>query len=284
MDNLSIEIGEFVILTVYIKINKSIFKILNSMKSVKFFALIIFSSFLFSCATTNVMRIRPIEQESFVDGGKEIVKQEKDGVKIVASYDGLFEQYAVFDVEVFNNTDQPLTVSPKDFTYFPLDENRQNLRSEGGQDIYSSFGVEPTEKINYVQHEMARQDAKIKRARIVNTVLIVGGIFALIASSGRHSEGAWRTAQVAETIVQVAQVKRVIDHTNYYSKMEKLDREGQVWSQENFRTTTLAPHTSMRGGVFLETNSRAKFIEVKYLYSIEKQPISFLFQQWFENR
>ena len=254
------------------------------MKAIQFFIIFIFSSALFSCATTSVMRIRPVEQESIVDGGKEIVKQEKDGVKVVASYDGRFEQYAVFDVEVFNNTDQPLTVSPKDFTYFPLDENRQNLRPEGGQYIYSYSGVEPNEKINYVQHEMARQNAKIKRAKIVNTVLIVGGIFALIASSGRHSEGAWRTAQVAETVVQVAQVKRVIDHTNYYSRMEQLDREGRIWSQENFKTTTLAPHTSMRGGVFLETNSRAKFIEVKYLYALEQQPISFLFEQWFENR
>ena len=255
------------------------------MKSIQFFIIFIFStSTLFSCATTSVMRIRPVEQESVVDGGKEIVKQEKDGVKVVASYDGRFQQYAVFDVEVFNNTDQPLTVSPKDFTYFPLDGNRQNLRSEDGQYIYSYSGVEPNERINYVQHEMARQDAKIKRARVVNTVLIVGGIFALIASSGRHSEGAWQTARVAETVVQVAQVKRVIDHTNYYSRMEQLDKEGRVWSQENFRTTTLAPRTSMRGGVFLETNSRAKFIEVKYLYSLEKQPISFLFQQWFESR
>lgn len=135
----------------------------------------------------------PIEQESIVDGGKEIVKEEKDGVKVVATYDGQFEQY-------------------------------------------------------------------------------------------RHSEGAWRTAQVAETVVQVAQVKRVIDHTNYYSRMERLDRQAQVWSKENFRTTTLSPHTSMRGGVFLETNSRAKYVVLKYLYSLEKEPLSFLFEQWFQKR
>lgn len=254
------------------------------MNSIKFLAIIFFSSIMFSCTTTSVMRIRPIEQESIVEGGKEIVKQEKDGVKVVASYDGCFQQYAVFDVEIFNNTDQPLRISPKDFSFFPLDENRQNLLSVDGQYVLGYEGVEPTEKTNYIQHEMARQEAKIKRARVLNTVLIVGGIVALIASSGRHSEGAWRTAQVAETVVQVAQVKRVIDHTNYYSRMDALNREGQVWSQENFRTTTLAPHTSMRGGVFLETNVRAKFVALKYLYSLEKEPFSFLFEQWFQKR
>jgi hypothetical protein len=254
------------------------------MKAIRFLVVCFISGMLFSCATTSVMRMRPIEQESIVDGGKEIVKQEKDGVKIVASYDGRYKEYSVLDVEVFNNTNQPLTVSPKDFTFIPLDENRQNLRSQDGQYIYSYVGVEPVEKINYVQHEISVQNVKIKRARVVNTVLFVGGIFALIASSGKHSESAWRTAQVAEAVVQVAQIKRVIDHTNYYSRMDALNREGQVWSQENFRTTTLAPHTSMRGGVFLETNSRAKFVELKYSYSPQKEPFSFLFKQWFENK
>lgn len=144
---------------------------------------------------------------------------------MAASYDGRFEQYAVFDMKVFNDTDQPLKVSSKDLTFLPLDGNRQNLRSQDGQYSYSYTGVEPTEKINYVQHQMAFQDAKIKRARVVNTVLFTGGIVVLIASYGRHTEGVWRTAHVAETVVQFAQVRKVIDYTNYYTRMDRLNRE-----------------------------------------------------------
>jgi hypothetical protein len=228
------------------------------------------------------MRLRPVEEEIVFDSGKEIVKQEKGGVKIVASYDGRYQKYMVFDVEVFNNTTQPMTISPKNFTFFPLDENKQNLRSEDGQYIYSYSGVEPQQQMNQIQQEMANQEAKIKRARIVNTFLIVGGIVALIASSGKHSEGAWKTAQAAETVVQVAQVKRIIDYENYFSKMDKLNRDGQMWSQENFRTTTLAPGESLRGGIFLEANPRAKFVQLNYL--TEKEPLNFLFEQWFEER
>jgi hypothetical protein len=260
---------------------KTLHKIIN----MKYFRLIVilgFANLMFSCVGTSVMRLRPVEQESVVDGGKEIVKQEKDGVKIVASYDGRYQKYMVFDVEVFNNTNHPMTISPKDFTFFPLDENKQSLHSEDGQYIYSYSGVEPQQQMNQIQQEMTNQEAKIKRARIVNTVLIVGGIIALIASSGKHSEGAWRTAQAAETVVQVAQVKRVIDHENYFSKMDKLNRDGQMWSQENFRTTTLAPGESMRGGIFLEANPKAKFVQINY--ATEKEPINFLFEQWFEER
>ncbi len=252
------------------------------MKYLRLIIILGLANFVFSCASTSVMRLRPIDQESVFDGGKEIVKQEKDGIKVVASYEGRYQQYMIFDVEVFNKSTQSMTISPKNFTFLPLDENKQNLRSEDGQYIHSYYGVEPQQQMNQIQHEMANQEAKIKRARIINTVLIVGGIVALIASSGKSSEGAWRTAQAAEMVVQVAQVKRIIDHENYFSRMDKLNRDGQMWSQENFRTTTLAPGESLRGGIFLEANSKAKFVQINYL--TDKESINFLFEQWFEER
>lgn len=252
------------------------------MKWLKIISFLSFASIIFSCSTTSVMRLRPVEQESIWESGKQIVKQEKEGIKVVASYDGRFEKYVVFDVEVFNNTNQPLMVSPKDFTFIPLDENKQNIVSEDGRYIYSYQGIEPQQQINYIEHEMANQEAKIKRARVVNTALFVGGIAALIAGSSGRSESAWRTAQLGETVVQVAQVKRVIDYGNYYSKMDKLNREGTVWSQENFRTSTILPGQSLRGGVFLESNYRAKFVQLTY--KTQNEPVSFMFEQWFDRK
>lgn len=252
------------------------------MKYLKYIYFLFLSNILFSCVTTSVMRLKPIEQELVFDGGKQLVKQEHDGVKVVASYDGRYQKYMIFDIEVFNNTSQPLTVSPKDFTATPLDEGKQTLRFPDGKYVYSSEGIEPQEQMNWIRQEMAFQEAKLKRARVVNTVLFVGGITALIASSGKYTESAWQTARVAETVVQVAQVKRIIDHENYYSRMNKLDREGRIWSQENFRTITLAPGTSIRGGVFLEANSQAKFVQLGFIGT--PNPINFLFEQWFEQR
>ena len=220
------------------------------MRQVKLMLFLSFAGVILSCSTTSVMRLRPIDHERVWDGGKEIVKQEKGGVKVVASYDGRFEKYMVFDVEVFNNTNQSLTISPKDFTFVPLDENQQNLVSEDGKYIYSYQGIEPQQQVNFIEREMANQEAKIKRARVINTFLFVGGIVALIAGSSGRSEGAWRAVKVGETVVQVAQIKRIVDHGSYYSKMDRLNREGMVWSQENFRTSTLLPSQSMRGGVF----------------------------------
>lgn len=250
------------------------------MKCLKCLLLITITIIISSCSSVTVMKLRPVDQESISEGGKQIVKNEKDGVKIVASYDGKFEKYMVFDVEVFNNSSQPLTVSPKNFNFTPLNENKQILDSQDKELNHDYQGIEPEEQINSIQHKMAIQEAKIKRARIVNTVLFVGGIVALIAGSSGRSEGSWRTAQLGETAVQVAQVKRVIDYTNYYSKMDKLDKAGRIWAQENFRTSIIQPGQSMRGGVFFESDLKAKF--VKLSYKIEPEPINFMFEQWFE--
>ncbi|PWK26518.1 hypothetical protein LV89_02366 [Arcicella aurantiaca] len=252
------------------------------MKSILICFVIPIFLFLSSCTSTNVMRLKPVEQEFMVDGGKEIVKNEHEGVKVVASYDGRYQKYMIFDVEVFNNTDLPLSVSPKNFLFTPLDANKNVLHSLDGKYAYSYVGVEPQEQMNLIKQEMDFQESKIKRARVVNTILFVGGIAALIASSGKYSESAWKTANVAETVVQVAQVKRIVDHENFYSKMNQLEHDGRVWSQENFRATTIAPGMSIRGGVFLEANARAKFVQLSYQGG--KAPLNFLFEQWFEQR
>lgn len=227
--------------------------------------------------------MRPIEQESIVDNGKEIVKQENNEVKIVASYDGRYQKYMVFDVELFNNTDEPLTISPKNFKAIPLDINKNQLISANGQYTYSYEAIEPQEELSKVRQEMNYEETKIKRAKTVNTILFIGGIVAMItSSSNRNSERAWRNANIGQTMVQVAQIKRIADHEHYYSRMDKLSNEQHTWLNENFKATTLAPHTSIRGGIFLEANTQAKYVQLNY--TSERSNINFLFEQWFEKR
>jgi hypothetical protein len=225
-----------------------------------------------------VMHLNPVEQESIWDSGKQIVKQEKEGVKVVVSYNGRFDKYMVFDVEVFNNTNQPLSISPTDFTLFPLDENRQNFVSKDGKYIRSSHGIEPQQQIKYLVHAIANQEAKIRRASVLNTVLLMGGIAALIAGSSQRSESGFLAAQMGETVVQITQIKRIIDHGNYMAKIDQINRAGKMWSQENFKTSTLLPGQSLRVGVFCESNQQAKFVQ--FTYKRQNEPISFMFEQW----
>jgi uncharacterized protein YcfL len=253
------------------------------MKTLQTFFLIGVTAFLLtSCASQRTYpKLHPIEQEVVWENGKEIVKDEKDGLKVVLSHDGFWKNYMVFDVEIFNKSEQPITITPKNFFVIPLGANRDSLRSQDGKYIYEYQAIEPQEKMAIIQSEMQEAESKIKRARIVNTALFIGGFIAILAASGGKSESAWRTASIGETAIQVAQVKRVIDHENYYSKMDNLNGEANTWANEEFSATTLAPNTSIRGGVFIEKNLNAKFLLLKY--NTPNNAIHFTFEQVYGN-
>jgi uncharacterized protein YcfL len=246
-----------------------------------FFLAVVVAFLLTSCASQRTYpKLHPIDQEVVWENGKEIVKDEKDGLKVVLSHDGFWKNYMVFDVEIFNKSEQPITITPKNFFVIPLSANRDSLRSQDGKYIYEYQAIEPQEKMAIIQSEMQEADAKIKRARIVNTALFIGGFIAILAASGGKSESAWRTASIGETAIQVAQVKRVIDHENYYSKMDNLNGQANTWANEEFRATTLAPNTSIRGGVFIEKNLNAKFLLLKY--NTPNNAIHFTFEQVYD--
>lgn len=230
------------------------------------------------------MSLRPIEQESIFADGKEIVKKEDNGLKIVASYDGSYHDYMVFDVEIFNNSDSAIAISPKNFRAFPLDSQKQNLRTADGQSIFEYEGIEPAEEVEVVRNKMDYQERKLKRAKTVNTILFIGGLLTSISSqsSRGNPERFIRSVDIGQTMMNVSQVKRIADHQEFYSKMDRLEHEYRTWSSEGFRATTLAPHTSIRGGVFIEANLQAKFVQINYLTPTHN--IDFLFEQSFAKK
>ena len=253
-------------------------------KIISHLTILLISGTLFSCSSLKLMKLHPIEQESIFADGKEIVKKEDNGLKIVASYDGSYHEYMVFDVEVFNNTDSAITISPKDFRAFPLNAEKQNLFSDNGQSIIQYEGIEPAEEINVVQQKMDYQEKKLKRAKTVNTILFVGGLLTSISSqsSRGNSERFVRSVDIGQTMIGISQVKRIADHQEFNSKMDKLEHEYNTWSNEGFRATTLAPHTSIRGGVFIEANTQAKFVQINYFSQTHN--IDFLFEQSFAKK
>ncbi len=252
------------------------------MKRLLYIFLVASSSFLLSCSsTTNTMHLRPIADESAYFDGKEVVKAEKDSIKIVASYDGRYDKYMVFDIEIFNNTDKPLTISPKNFSFMPLDMDKNPIYRSDSTFIYQA--VEPQEQLQKTEYAIQKQHTQLKTAKVVNTALFIGGIVAILsATTDKRSESAWRTANIGETMIQAASIKRVIDHENYYTNLDKIHREQGVWMNERFKTTTLSPHSSLRGGVFMHAIPKASFIQLSY--PTMNDSITFLFQQSFEKR
>jgi hypothetical protein len=125
---------------------------------------------------------------------------------------------------------------------------------------------------------MERQETTIKRARVVNTVLFVGGVLIGLAgsSSNRRTER-FASTELGNSLIQVAQIKRIIDHEKYYSAMDKLSQKQDTWRLENFNTTVLTPNSSIRGNVFIKKYTQAAYLQI--VYDTDTEPVSFLFAQ-----
>lgn len=236
--------------------------------------LILCNVFIFSC--TQVMHLRPISDESAYFDGKEVVKAERDSIKIVASYNGSYDKYMVFDIEIFNNSDKALTISPKKFLLMPLNMDKNPLYPSDSTFIYQA--IDPKEQLQHTEYAIKKQNAQLKTAKIVNTALFIGGIVAILSETGkRNSESTWRAATIGETMIQAASVKRMIDYENYYSNMDKINKEQHLWMNQAFFSTTLAPHTSLRGNIFVQSTQNARFVRLSYPTTNDR--ITFLFQQ-----
>ncbi len=240
------------------------------------------SFFLFSCAQT--IHLHPISDESAYFDGKEVVKAERDSIKIVTSYNGSYDKYMVFDIEIFNNSDKALRISPKNFTAVPLDSYQNPLLNFQTNQTYLYNGIDPQEELWANHLAVEKQNKQLHTAHVVNTALVVGGLIAILAgaSSGRHSElkRANTTIEIGETMIRAASFKRIIDHQNYYSNMDKLSQQERVWQQQQFTPTTLAPHTSLRGNVFIRYVRAASFVQLSY--PTLQDSITFLFKQSLE--
>jgi|UPI00040A64EF hypothetical protein len=229
-------------------------------------------------STQRPLQLMPIADHSVVIDGKTVVKDEKDSVKLVVSFNGKFNEYMAFDTEIFNLSSKDMFTSPTHFQLIPLNENMSPIMADSISPIVLE-GVEPREKMNDTNYQMALQDKKLKQAKVLNTVLFIGGIVAMASSSGRSSRhDRYSTGmELGNAMVQFASVKRIIDHENYYSNMDRLHNERRTWSEQGFNSNTLSAHTSLRGDVFVPIFKNAKYVQL--VYKLPNNEITFLFEQ-----
>ena len=231
---------------------------------------------LSSCATQSNLSLKPMTAESRWIDGHEVVKAEQDSLKIVTSFDGLFDKYYSFDTEIFNLSNRDITISPENFNALMLDANKDTLFIENHVvPIY--YGLDPEAKAQNAAEEMANAKRRHTISSILNVALVIGAV-ALAAStrSGRGDIGL-HSANTVNTIVQLGYVKQAIDDNSYINRINKLSYEKGNWQAEPFKKTTLIPHSSLRGRVYIYAVQNASFLKLSYPTTAGQ--IEFMFEQ-----
>lgn len=128
-------------------------------------------AFLFhSCyAPQAVIRLSPEEGANvFWHNGQAIAEQKQDSVIARAAFSHANQEYLIFDIEVFNETEHPILVTPE--VMLIKTANSGKIRAANPERILLSMEI-----------EASRQEANAKNALVVGGVIAVGAVVAAIA-------------------------------------------------------------------------------------------------------
>lgn len=238
---------------------------------------------LLSACAQPILKLHPIAEESIWADGRQVVKQQKDGLKIVTAFDGEFAEYLTFDTEIFNQTDQPMLVSPSDFVGVMLDKNQDTLQHEDFPAFpYVYLAADPDQKIKETEIALKKAEARHKRAQVFNAVLLVLNVVGDVSSATSRkpkTESQWRNERnFYGGNYQAIAVSQAVSNANYVNSMNRLSHERGNWQTETFRKTTLHPGDSMRGYIYVPKNKKAAFLRLSYRDE-KGNLLDFLFEQ-----
>lgn len=239
-------------------------------------------SLLGSCApTTTTYKLEPVSGDVATIDGRTVTKAEQNGVTVVASFEREDLEYVALDIELKNRTDNPIEVNPADFRLVALNATQDTLTDPvhpGAALIRTA--ADPTYEAGRMGFKRKQEEKRLKRAKIMNTVLMVALIASDVSSSGNNrSYREWAGNRVKHDVgYQALAVKRAIDHGTFANRMQRYDYEEYRWRELALRTNTVQPGESVRGFVYLPRVKDANYLAVSYA-APEQTAVPLLFRQ-----
>ncbi len=241
-----------------------------------------FGVLLIGCAPVMTYQLRPVSGDVAQLGERAVTKAASpDSVVVVASYEREDLQYIALDIEVKNQTGHPLDVDPARFSTLAMDINQKPLPDPIKTEThYQRSAADPDQEAKRVVTDRVQEEKRLKRAKILNTVLMVAAVVGDISSSSKpQSYEKYVSNRIAYNgAYNLIQAKRIIDHTTFADRMQRLDYEAYRWHELALKPTTLQPGESVRGFVYLPKAPKAAFLQLLYPTS-DSANVAILFEQ-----
>jgi hypothetical protein len=238
------------------------------MKATALHTLTLAAAALLSSCTTQYYQLHPVSGEVAQLEGRAVTKTVADSMEVVASFEREDMEYIALDVELKNRTSLPLNVDPSNFRMTLLDANRQPLAQPGTVDFKQA--ADPDYEAGRMGYKVKQEEARLKRNKVLNTVLMVALVATDIAShtSSRRSNSEWRSFVNTQNNLAGAytllQAKRIIDHASFANKMQRFQFEEYRWRELAMKRTEVKPGESVRGFVYLPKAKGATYLNITY--------------------
>lgn len=243
---------------------------------------------LLSGCATQYYQLRPVSGEVAQIDGRSVTKASADSLEVVASFEREDMDYMALDVEVKNHTDHALDIDPANFRMVALDASKQPIVLPGMVDFKQA--ADPDYEAGKMGYKIQREETRLKRAKIMNTVLAVAVVAASVAavssssprsrsSHGRDVANYIATQNTLALTYNALQVKRVIDYGTFADRMQRLDFEAYRWKSLALKRSVVQPGQSVRGFVYLPKAAKeAAFLNLTYPMP-SGSAVEILFQQ-----
>lgn len=219
------------------------------------------SALLLSCSVTPspVLRLSAVADETqgdvHYDQGLEIHRLQGERLRLYLGYlessGGLF----AFDVEVVNEGEDELLVSPEQFRVVDLDGERNALAGE-------RVAVDPEERLlelDKMRSRSAARQVEDGQRRALTAVVDAFGDAARIGD-GRSDEdwARWHSRNVERN------VEEMNDRSRHAEQSSAIGAERLVWSQRALRRTTVPPGHAVAGTVFVQARPGAEHLLLSF--------------------
>ncbi len=226
-----------------------------------------------------VIRMEPDTQENvFWYQGQAIAEKKQDQIVTRAAFSHANREYLIFDVEIFNEQERSILVTPEVMT----------LASETGA---KRRAIDPEHMLLSMEVQQSRQEANAANAAIAGGIILVGAAVAVAVSDDgdNGSTESWTGDVVddydAVDVVVDAVLPAVALTLDFHQdpilsspvSSLPLTNEALFWQETVLRRTTLRPGEHIRGLVAFP-----RFDEVRELIisiPVEQEEFIFRFQQ-----
>lgn len=242
----------------------------------------LFVMLLGSCApNVTTYQLKPVSGNVSMVDGRSVTRVDQQGIGVVASFEREDMEFVTLDVEVKNLTPDSIDVNPADFKFTALNGQQDTLADP--QHIGYALtrpAADPAYETGRLVVKRKLEEKRLKRAKILNTVLMVATIASDVSSSSRsRSYSEYASNRLSHSLAyEGIAIKRAVDHGTFANRMQRYDYEEYRWRELALRRHTLAPGESVRGLVYLTKVPDARFLSISYTVP-EQVTVPMLFEQ-----
>jgi hypothetical protein len=235
-----------------------------------------------SCAPKiTTYQLKPVSGNVALIDGRSVTRVDQNGIGVVASFDREDMEFVTLDVEIKNLTGDSIDVNPADFKFTALNKQQDTLADPQ----HTGFSLtrpaaDPAYETGRLVMKRKLEEKRLKRAKILNTVLMVATIASDVSSSNRsRSYSEYTSNRVSHSLAyEGIAIKRAVDHSTFANRMQRFDYEEYRWRELALRRHTLAPGETVRGLVYLTKIPDARFLSIAYTVP-EQVTVPLLFEQ-----